>query len=41
MEIKCEPISQYDEKTVEPFIKTYLEGVANAAAMESATKQHS
>lgn len=79
MEIKCEPISQYDEKTVGSFIKTYLEGVekaykkrsktgisflyvkkhpltmldpsslmsnfpliaSSAAAMESATKQHS
>ncbi|EJU23293.1 hypothetical protein [Mogibacterium sp. CM50] len=78
-EIKYEPTSQYDEKTVGPFIKTYFEGVekaykkrsktdisflyvkkypltwlrtsslmsnfpliaSSAAAMESATKQHS
>ncbi len=30
MEIKCEPISQYDEKTIGSFIKTYLEGVEKA-----------
>ena len=37
MEIKYEPISQYDEKTVGSFIKTYLEGVEKAYKKRSKT----
>lgn len=36
-EIKYEPTSQYDEKTVGPFIKTYLEGVEKAYKKRSKT----